>query len=103
MPRISENELIVPALRALELAQNQTLTTSQLKDSLRNSCSPSDEDLDILLDRPDDKFSQKARNLKSHDTLENAGYAIYAPKQHGEKSGSFTLTPEGQAYLETLN
>lgn len=103
MPRISENELIMPALRALEAAQNQTLTTSQLKDALRNSCSPSDEDLDILLDRSDDKFSQKARNLKSHDTLANTGYAIYTPKQQGEKSGSFTLTPEGQAYLETLN
>ncbi len=30
---------------------------------------PSGEDLQILQDRNDDKFSQKVRNIKSHDTL----------------------------------
>jgi len=99
MPRISENELILPALKLLKEAENQTLTTSQLKELLRKKCHPSDEDLNILLNRSDDKFSQKARNLKSHDTLQNTGYATYTPRQQGQRSGTFTLTPQGNEYL----
>ena len=39
--------------------------------------SPSGEDLEMLSNRNDDKFSQKVRNIKSHKTLENKGYAKF--------------------------
>jgi len=37
---------------------------------------PSGEDLEILHDRNDDKFSQKVRNIKSHDTIAHLVYTV---------------------------
>lgn len=54
---------------------------------------PSGEDLDILNGRSDDKFSQKVRNLKAHDTFESLGYAEY-------KNGMFTITDLGKKHVE---
>jgi len=44
---------------------------------------PSGVDLEILAGRKDDKFSQKVRNLKAHDTFERFGYAAYAKGEVG--------------------
>ena len=67
MHRISESDLILPALYLLH--QHGPLGTSDLIALLRELLQPSGEDLDILSGRNDDKFSQKVRNLKAHKTL----------------------------------
>ena len=36
----------------------------------------SDLDLEILDNRDDDKFSQKVRNIKSHDTIASLVYTV---------------------------
>lgn len=65
----SENE-IVPVV--LEIIRNKPgIRTSDLISEARKIMQPSGEDLEILDNRSDDKFSQKVRNIKSHNTIEN--------------------------------
>ena len=45
--------------------------------SLRNKMRPIGHDSLLLKGRPDDLFSQKVRNLKSHDTLNKLNLAFY--------------------------
>ena len=56
---------------------------------------PSGEDLEMLSNRNDDKFSQKVRNIKSHKTLENKGYA----KFYDDK---FFITEKGIKFLNEV-
>ena len=90
--RITENELILPALFLMKV-NNGHITTKELIPQLREIMKPPEEDLEILNNRSDDKFSQKVRNLKSHETLEYLGYAKY-------KEGMFFLSTEGENYLQ---
>lgn len=99
MPRITENQLILPTLYLLHAAEAQTLFVSDLKRELKILLRPSGEDLDILNGRNDTKFDQKVGNLHAHRTLEELDLVTYRPKQAGEPSGSFTLTNTGEAYL----
>jgi predicted HNH restriction endonuclease len=50
---------------------------------------PQGLDAQILNNRSDTYFSQKVRNLKSHDTLTKYGYALY-------RDGSYYITEEGR-------
>jgi hypothetical protein len=88
--RISESQLILPALLCISEAGPAGLTTGKLIKRLRELLNPTGEDLEILDDRSDDKFSQKVRNLKSHNTL--SGFAT-------NNSGVWQLTDQGRAYL----
>jgi hypothetical protein len=72
----SESDLIVPAL-VIIAAHPEGIGTTELSSLLRRQLKPSGEDLEPLLNRTDDKFSQKVRNLKSHDSLEIRGLAVY--------------------------
>lgn len=92
--RITETELILPSLYLMD-ENGGTITTSELIGKLRNIMKPDGEDLAILAGRGDDKFSQKVRNLKAHDTFERFGYA-----KHEGKGKGFIITDEGQKYLE---
>lgn len=65
--RISEIEIVPVALEVIE--QNPGITTSQLIMELTAIFNPQGEDAEILEGRNDTKFSQKVRNLKSHDTI----------------------------------
>ena len=67
--RIPENELVLPSLFLMEVSEGH-ITTEELIPKLRKIMKPSGEDLDILANRTDDKFSQKVRNLKAHNTFE---------------------------------
>ena len=97
MPRISETDLVIPALNAMNTSPNGTISTTDLISTLTNAMNPTGEDLDILENRNDTKFSQKVRNLKSHNTMR--GLVTYtAPSIQGE-SGTFTITADGQTYL----
>jgi hypothetical protein len=65
--RIPEAELIAPTLLLLYDAPNGELTTSKLIYLLEHYFLPGGEDAEILEGRSDSKFSQKVRNLKSHN------------------------------------
>ncbi len=90
--RISETELILPSLYLMSL-NNGVITTSELIQKLRDIMKPPMEDLKIIAKRKDDYFSQKVRNLKSHDTFEKCGFANY------RKEGHFEITNEGKEHL----
>jgi predicted restriction endonuclease len=89
--RIPESELVLPALFLMEINDGH-ITTEELMPQLREIMKPTGEDLEILNNRNDDKFSQKVRNLKSHSTFERSEYAEY-------KDGTFFLLPVGKEYL----
>ncbi|MBE6760667.1 MAG: hypothetical protein E7551_00095 [Ruminococcaceae bacterium] len=63
----SENEIVDVVLEIIR--NNPGIRTSELIDEARAQMKPDGEDLDILDNRNDDKFSQKVRNIKSHDTI----------------------------------
>lgn len=67
MSSYTESEIAVYALEVIK--QNPGIRTSGLIQKLREIMKPNGEDLEILSDRNDDKFSQKVRNLKSHNSL----------------------------------
>lgn len=92
--RITERELVLPALFLIDL--RGSLTTSDLIAELTDLMHPSGEDAEILDGRKDTKFSQKVRNLVSHNTLEKLEYATYK-SIHG--NGIFQITEKGKGYL----
>ena len=63
----SEDQIVTVVLEIIKL--NPGIRTSELIDEARKIMKPSGEDLEILNNRNDDKFSQKVRNIKSHDTI----------------------------------
>ena len=75
-----------------------TISTTDLIVALTKIMKPTGEDLEILKDRNDTKFSQKVRNLKSHDTM--IGFAKYTPPPSKTESGTFTITAAGQSYIK---
>ena len=87
----SENDLIFPALQILNSSQGGKDTT-QLIEALRNLLKPEWHDVEIIKGRNDDYFSQKVRNLKSHDTLTKKGLVVYS-------GGLWAITNRGRKYL----
>lgn len=90
--RITETELILPALYLMSL-NGGSITTAELIPKLREIMRPSGEDLEVLTGRNDDKFSQKVRNLKAHNTFERFGYAEYV-------NGDAVITDPGREHLK---
>jgi hypothetical protein len=99
--RVSERELIIPALDIL--ARNadvaRGVSTRDLARQLRANIQPSAEDLKMLKGRNDDRLSQIIRNLVSHRTLEKQGLAIYRKDQFDGR-GYYRLTEMGRRTLE---
>ena len=93
MTRITESQLILPSLFLMSLSSTKGLSTADLIPKLRDLLKPSGEDLEILAGRNDDKFSQKVRNLKAHNTFERYNFANY-------KSGIVTISSKGLSYLQ---
>ena len=97
MTRITEPDLILPALYIIEM--HSGITTSELIQELRYIFNPSGEDAEILQGRNDDKFSQIVRNLVSHHTLDQR--LMYTILDTTESSSAcHTLTNEGATYLK---
>ena len=92
MTRITEKELILPALHVMKSKENEEITTSELIKELENLIEIDEADKGIIQGRNDSYFTQKVRNLKSHNTLVNKGYATYI-------NGKFQITEEGKNYL----
>jgi len=102
MARITEEQLILPALYLMNISPDKSITTTAMKEALIDIFKPSGEDNEIMhnSNRTDTYFTQKVRNLKSHDTLANLGYATFSPRITGEPSGRFTITNNGKEYLD---
>ena len=73
--RITESELVLPSLYLMTLNPQGCISTSELIRLLTQILKPKGIDAMILSNRNDTYFSQKVRNLKSHDTLTKYGYA----------------------------
>ena len=65
----SEDQIAPVVLKII--SNNPGIRTSGLIEEARKIMKPSGEDLKILKDRGDDKFSQKVRNIKSHNTIQD--------------------------------
>lgn len=52
------------------------IRTSELIEEARRIMKPSGDDLVILYNRSDDKFSQKVRNIKSHNSISHLVYTV---------------------------
>ena len=87
----SENDFIFPSLQLLNQSSCR-LTTTQLIRQLRDLLKPEGHDIEIIKGRKDDYFSQKVRNLKSHNTLERKGLVVYI-------NGMWAITDNGRNYL----
>lgn len=70
----SENQIVVVVLDIIR--DNPGIRTSGLIAEARRRMRPDGEDLEILDNRDDDKFSQKVRNIKSHDTIASLVYTV---------------------------
>lgn len=92
MTNYSENDLIPFALEIIN-QNNDGIDTKNLLIQLRIKMNPKGEDTESLLNRPDDKFSQKVRNLKSHKTLEKKGYTDFL-------NNKFYITQHGLDFLK---
>lgn len=87
--RITESELVLPSLYLMSQSPTGTISTTELIRLLTQIMKPQGLDAQILKNRSDTYFSQKVRNLKSHDTLTKYGYAQY-------RDGSYYITEEGK-------
>jgi len=88
----SEPQLIIPALILLD-EKHSGITTSEMIPKLEKMLSPKGHDAQIIPGRQDTYFSQKVRNLKSHNTLINKDLATY-------KRGTWKITQKGLNFLE---
>lgn len=92
--RITENELVLPALYVIYL--NKKANTTKIKEVLSDVFNPQGEDAKILAGRTDTKFSQIVRNLMgSH--YESNHMSEYTKK---DSSRHFSLTDMGLKYVE---
>ena len=95
MTTLRERDLLIPALRCIEVGGE--ITTTQLIDCLRELLQPTGEDAEILATRRDDKFSQKVRNLVSHEALTRRHWATY---ERRGRNGYWKLTDAGRSVLD---
>lgn len=86
-----------PAIVCLARAGDGGLTTTDLSSQLRELLQPSDHDLERLDGRNDDVFSQKVRNLKSHNSLESTGMVTLTPLPNNTL---WRITPKGRLFVE---
>ena len=70
----SENEIAGVVLDVIRI--NPGIRTSELIREAGRIMKASGEGLEILDNRKDDKFSQKIRNIKSHDSIAHLVYTV---------------------------
>jgi len=90
--RISESELIIPALNLISLS-NQGVSTTELIKKLEEIMNPQGKDAEIISGRNDTYFSQKVRNITAHKTLINKNWAEY-------RDGLYYITKIGEKFLD---
>lgn len=92
MARIAEKDLILPTLYVMNKKENGEITTSEIIKELETLIEIDEADKEIIQGRNDSYFTQKVRNLKSHNTLVKNEFATYEDRK-------FRITPIGQKYL----
>ncbi len=96
--RISESDLIIPALKLMKSKPNGFIKTSELIDELTDLFHPDGKDAERAKNRNDTYFSQKVRNLKSHQdspsNLIGMGLAI-------DENDGFRITQKGIEHLQS--
>lgn len=98
MSEYSEPELVIPALKFMR-DNPAGVTTTQLINHLIGVLKPSGHDMEILAGRRDTYFSQKVRNLKSHDTFTRRKLSDY---QSLGKQGIWRITQNGLNHLQGI-
>lgn len=86
---VTESELVLPALWIMSKCKDGRISTTALIRELTKIIQPTGIDAEILTGRQDTYFSQKVRNLKSHNTFEKNGYAMGI-------SRGFQITEQGR-------
>jgi hypothetical protein len=94
MAIITEHQLVLPALYLMSKTTDGIISTSDLISQLTVVMRPTGLDAQILNGRNDTHFSQKVRNLKSHDTLVRQNYAE-------NYEDGFKLTQSGLDYVNS--
>ena len=84
----SENEIADVVIGIIR--DNPGIRTSEMIDEARRIMKPSGEDKEILDNRNDDNFSQKVRNIKSHDSIADK------VRTEGERNRKWYLKQEKQ-------
>lgn len=93
MARITENDILIPALYIVY--KNGSATTSAIKEKLIEMFRPTGEDAEILHGRKDTKFSQIVRNLTgSHYETNKFGELTIKSKD------KISLTSEGVEFIK---
>lgn len=90
---VEESQMVLPALYIIK--QKGVTPTNVLITELEKLLQPEGEDLEILTNRTDTKFSQKVRNLVSHD--DRNGMDRYINRV---SKGKYVLTSPGAEFLE---
>ncbi|MBN1896153.1 MAG: HNH endonuclease [Candidatus Aenigmarchaeota archaeon] len=90
----TEQDLIIPALEIMKSHYPNNVTTAQLISELGKRLQPTGHDAETISNRNDTYFSQKVRNLKSHDTLTISGLAEYIA------GGIWKITDRRLGYVE---
>lgn len=96
----TESDLVIPALRLLR-KNPKGLHTSELIEKLEEELRPTGHDTEMLAGRSDTVFSQKVRNLKSHDTLVRRELATFEPSEN-MRGGIHQITEKGLDYLREV-
>jgi hypothetical protein len=92
--RITESELILPSLFLMSLTKNGIISTTELRERLKEILKPTGEDAKTSITRKGEiLFDQIVRNLICHKTFLGYGYSTYY------KSSS-TITTKGRKYLQ---
>lgn len=97
--RITERDLIVPALRLASERANGEISTTDLIIELTELFQPSGRDAELIEGRNDTHFSQKVRNMISHRNQPSSfianGYAEYT-------GDGIRITEQGRQLLKNL-
>lgn len=92
----AEQDLIIPALRIIQRYPDGIRSSELIKQMIREM-KPEGEDMQLLAGRKDTRFSQKVRNLKSHNNLVGKGLAQY--EKTSPRDGMWRITSAGRRYL----
>jgi predicted HNH restriction endonuclease len=101
---VTESELVLPALWIMSQCKDGRISTTSLIRELTSIIQPTGIDAEILAGRRDTYFSQKVRNLKSHNTFEKNGYAteIFRGFQITDK-GRMLIAKKGEAIAHIVS
>ncbi|MCR5658084.1 MAG: HNH endonuclease [Bacteroidales bacterium] len=101
---VTESELVLPALWLMTKHEDGRISTTSLIRELTKIIQPTGIDAEILAGRKDTYFSQKVRNLKSHDTFERNGYAksVFRGFQITQK-GKMLVKAKGEAIAHLVS